>query len=144
MEEPEQDNEKIVITQRFIDALDYLIDSGRVKNVTEFEKMTGFRAQRITGMRAFLKGDVKAKGHYAGTQHLKTLKDLYNVSMDFIFDGTMPIVVDPVEEKEDSVVPEVASEIKFLKQEIKLLRERFDFLNEKIELYKQLLSQRLS
>lgn len=144
MEEPEQDDQKIVITQRFIDALDYLIDSGRVKNVTEFERLTGFRAQRITGMRAFLKGDVKAKGHYAGTQHLKTLKDHFNVSMDFIFDGKTPIVVDPVEEKEDALVPEVVSEIKSLKQEIKFLREKFEFMNEKIELYKQLVIQKLS
>lgn len=143
MEQLEQDNEKIVITQRFIDALDYLIDSGRVKNVTEFEKATGFRAQRITGMRAFLKGDEKSKGHYAGTHHLKTLKDLYNVSMDYIFDGKTPIVVDPIKEKEP-VVPEISSEIKFLKQEIKLLREKFDFMNEKIELYKQQFSQKLS
>ncbi len=93
MESNEEVNVKIVITERFINALDYLIYSGRVKNVSEFEKLTGYRAQRISGMMALLREEVKSSnGQYAGTQHLKTLKEQFNVSMDYIFDGLYPIV----------------------------------------------------
>ncbi len=144
MDSSEQENVKIVITERFINALDYLIESGRVKNVTEFEKLTGFRAQRITGMRAFLKGDVKLKGHYAGTPHIKTLKQLFNVSMDYIFDGIGPIVNDLVLKMEDSSNLEHNSDIKRINQEIMFLKEKVNFINEKVDLYKEYVIQKLS
>ena len=143
MDSNEEVDEKIVITERFINALDYLIESGRVKNVTEFEKLTGFRAQRITGMRSFLKGDANAKSHYAGTSHIKTLKHLFNVSMDYIFDGIGPIVNDLVLKKEDSSNLDHDLVIKRLIQDVTFLKEKVSFINEKVDLYKELVMQRL-
>jgi hypothetical protein len=74
MEKKEQDDMKKVITVRFIQALDYLIDTGRLSTTLEFEKMTGFRSQRLSGMRSFVVAPPGAKNQFVGTQHIKVLK----------------------------------------------------------------------
>lgn len=139
----EQDKLKAVITERFITALDYLVDSGKVNSVAEMERITGIRAQRITGMRAFLNGEAKTS-QYAGIQHIKILKDTFGVSLEFIFDGIKPIVKSRMQkENQDESSEYISRSTDELREEISLLKEKVKLVNEKLDFYKELVTQKL-
>lgn len=145
MKSEEQDNLKNVITGRFITAVDYLVDSGKVNSMTELEKETGIRAQRIAGMRSSVSGDGKSP-QYVQIHQIKLVKDYFNVSMDFIFDGEKPIVKDS-----NSLGLSMAHEVKMqeyvrkdfeMKEKISILEQRIELLNEKVEFYKEVINQK--
>lgn len=136
----EKENRKFVITQRFVTALDYLVDSGRLKTIAEFERVTGFRQQRITGMRKFLSGDDGIKGYYANTDHLAVLYELYGVSLKYLISGEEPIIEgekikekdsEPITDNNTKWIQEFREEIGLLKSKYDLLKDRIEFINEK-------------
>lgn len=140
-----QDNEKKEFTERFLTALDFLIDMNRLSNVVDFEQKTGIRKQKITGMRSFLKGESKT-GLYPGLSDIKILNQLFNVSLEYIFNGVKPIVIDP---EQNMVSDHDRSEytprpILELKEEIKMLKERMNILTEKVDFYKEIATRKLS
>ena len=140
----EQDNLKSVITERFITAVDYLMVSGKIPTIVEFERITGIRAQRITGMRAYITGESKTS-HYVGINHIKLVKDAFGVSMDFIFDGIKPILIEK-NEVHEKVNDESKKALKLnldLKEDVDILKEKVKLLNEKVDFYKEMVSQRL-
>lgn len=139
-DENHQDNTKRIITEHFINALDYLIDSGKVDSVAEFERLTGFRAQRITGMRAYVHGDSNVKPQYVGISHLKVLKDEYNVSMDYIFNGTKPIIKTETKVQEPTANTYQMDSNELIREELRILREKMNILDQKLELYKSMMS----
>lgn len=131
MEKKEQDDLKRVITERFVEALDYLMDSGRLNSIVEFERLTGFRAQRIAGMRTYVSNPENSKNQFVGVHHLKVLRDLFNVSMEYIFDGIHPIVrtADLVTTTENGLTLE---QFNLLKKEVQLLSQKFNFLEDRM------------
>jgi hypothetical protein len=143
MKAEEQDSIKNVITGRFITAVDYLVDSGRISSVVELAQITGIRPQRITGMKASVAGEAKTP-QYVGINQLKLVKDHFNVSMDYIFDGIKPIVIDTGISQ--SVTTETPVEYRRknleMKEQIDLLKQKIEFLNEKVEFYKEKLNQK--
>lgn len=143
MKNEEQEKLKFVITERFITALDYLVDSGRVNSVAEMERITGIRAQRITGMRAYLNGESKTS-QYAGIQHIKILKDTFGVSLEYIFDGQKPIVSSKTQKEIHTELPDQSNQsVDELREDLSLLKEKVNLINEKLEFYKELVSQKL-
>lgn len=140
-----QDNEKREFTERFLTALDYLIDSNKLGNVVDFEQKTGIRKQKITGMRAFLKGESKT-GLYPGLSDIKIMNELFKVSLDYIFNGLKPIILEP----EPSMVsdmerPEYSPRpILELREEIRMLKDRMNILAEKVDFYKEIATRKLS
>jgi hypothetical protein len=143
MKAQEQDQLKSVITARFITAIDYLVDSGRIDSVVEFEKITGIRRQRITGMKSSVAGESKTP-NYVGINQIKLLKDHFNVSMQYIFDGIKPIVIDPeiTQSSSEDVPAEYKRRNLEMKDQIELLKQKIEFLNEKIDFYKEQLNQK--
>jgi len=143
MEEEEQDNRKLVITKNFIDALDYLIDSNRLKSVADFERLTGFRQQRITGMRKFL-SDGDGKGYFANTDHISVIHEKFGVSLKFLICGEKPIIEPQSEEHSNMaaepratydtrLIQQLREEIELIRQRQKMLSERFEFFQEKFK-----------
>jgi hypothetical protein len=136
----ENENKKLIITQHFITALDYLVDSGRLKTIAEFERATGFRQQRITGMRKFLSGDDKSKSYLAHTDHLAVLFEMYGVSLKYLISGEEPILEsekikekdsEPISDNNTKCIQEIREEINLLKSKYEFLKDRIEFLNEK-------------
>ena len=140
----EQDKLKLVITERFINALDYLIDSGRVQSAAEVERMTGIRQQRFTGMRACLSGKAKSNA-LTGIHHIKIFHDMFDVSLDYVYNGIMPIVIDKslgVFKDQDRGEYGTRSTLE-LKDELNILKQRVELLSEKVEFYKELVNRKL-
>lgn len=131
--ETEQDNTKSVITERFITALDYLIDSGKLKTVADFERATGIRSQRITGMRKSISEDGAEKAYYANTTHIVILHEQYGVSLKYLFTGEKPIM-------ESLPTESVKVEDAYAKKELELFKEDFAVLKEKVNLIAEKLS----
>lgn len=138
MNKEEQDKTKIEITQRFIDALDFLIDTGRLKNVVQFEEKTGLRSQRITAMRKFL-NDNNSKAYYANTDYLVTMNRDYGVSLEYLINGIKPILLEQAKKETPVDSSEFVSkkEYNILKEDMRLLKERVNLVNEKLEVYKK-------
>lgn len=132
MMEEEKENRKFLITQRFIFALDHLVDSGRLKTIAEFERVTGFRQQRITGMRKFLSGEDGNKGHYANTDHLAVLYESYGVSLKYLISGEEPIIeIEKIKEQDNApVIDNNTKWIQEFREEIGLLKSKYDLLKE--------------
>lgn len=142
MEEQEQDSRKLLITQNFINALEYLIDSDRLKSVVEFERLTGFRQQRISGMKKYL-SDREGKGYFANTDHIAIMHEQFGVSLKYLICGEMPILESKRTEMHEIAadVPRAVyenSQIQLLREDIGIIKERqnlldkkFDFLQEK-------------
>lgn len=126
MKTEEQDNRKLTITKYFIDALDYLIDSNRLKSVADFERITGFRQQRITGMRKFLT-DGDGKGYFANTDHIAVMHEKFGVSLKFLICGERPIIEQKINLENTLAEPRAVYETKFIQQ----LQEQFDLLSKK-------------
>jgi hypothetical protein len=137
----EQDNRKILITQNFLNAMDYLIDSGKLKSVAEFERITGFRQQRITGMRKSIQDfldnpESTEKKYYANTDHLAVLHEIFNVSLDYLLTGEKPIVIENKSEAMDLNISEnwkknIEEKINLLEEKYLLIKERLNFYAEK-------------
>jgi hypothetical protein len=137
----EQDNRKILITQNFLNAMDYLIDSGKLKSVAEFERITGFRQQRITGMRKSIQDFLEnpestEKKYYANTDHLAVLHEIFNVSLDYLLSGEKPIVIENKSESMDLNISEnwkknIEEKINLLEEKYLLIKERLNFYAEK-------------
>jgi hypothetical protein len=137
----EQDNRKILITQNFLNAMDYLIDSGKLKSVAEFERITGFRQQRITGMRKSIQDFLEnpestEKKYYANTDHLAVLHEIFNVSLDYLLTGEKPIVIENKSEAMDLNISEnwkknIEEKINLLEEKYLLIKERLNFYAEK-------------
>jgi hypothetical protein len=137
----EQDNRKILITQNFLNAMDYLIDSGKLKSVAEFERITGFRQQRITGMRKSIQDfldnpESTEKKYYANTDHLAVLHEIFNVSLDYLLTGEKPIVIENKSEAMDLNISEnwkknIEEKISLLEEKYLLIKERLNFYAEK-------------
>lgn len=142
MEKEEQDNLKTVITERFITAVDYLVDSGRVDSIADFERMTGIRAQRITGMKGYLEGK-SGNSQYAGIHQIKIVNELYHVSLDYIFNGIKPIVVDKSDlAVAEKPVTEYSRDSLEMKEQLRLMQQKMELLNEKVEFYKEVAASR--
>jgi len=143
--EQKQDNDKKEFTERFLIALDYLIDSNKLENVVDFEHKTGIRKQKITSMRAYLKGESKT-GLYPGLTDIKIMNELFGVSLDYIFNGLKPIIMEQVPALvSDNERSEYSSRpILEVKEEIKMLKERMNIISEKVDFYKELATQKLS
>lgn len=135
--EKNQDNKKYQITERFLIALDYLIDSGRIKTIADFERITGFRSQRITGMRSFVNSENNTKSYYAHTDHIAVLHEEFGVSLEYLISGIKPIIADT---KSDSTYDDRAvyesKQIALIKEELALLKEKVEFLKERMNLNK--------
>lgn len=139
MEEEEQDNRKLAITKNFIDALEYLIDSNRLKTVADFERITGFRQQRITGMRKFL-SDGEGKGYYANTDHIAVMNEKFGVSLKFLIFGEKPILEQKEEPANMVAEPRGTYEIKKLHQleeTVDLLSKKQEFLAEQFKFFQE-------
>lgn len=142
MDKNERDNIKREITERFVIALDYLVDSGKMENIKDFERITGIRAQRITGMRKFLKDGDPEKPYYTNADHIAILNSFFGVSFDFIFKGQKPIVLKE-ERKQGEVndtsppvyqnqkIMQLEEVVELLERKVQLLNERFQFHLEK-------------
>ncbi|TDQ18616.1 hypothetical protein DFQ04_0421 [Algoriphagus boseongensis] len=141
MDSENQENRKFQITQNFIDALDYLLDSGRLKTVVEFESVTGFRAQRITGMRKFLSGDENAKPYYANAEHLAALNESFGISLKYLLFGVKPILEEKEERKSEVVAGVSPREFQIVQEQMELLQQRVKLLDDKVEFYKSLISK---
>jgi len=134
----EQDNKKIVITQYFLNALEYLLDSGRLKSIVDFERITGFRQQRISGMKKSMMDiienpDTKNKKYYANTDHLEALFVHFNVSPSYLLTGQKPIIIEaPKQESSD-----LDQKVNFLEKRLFLVEETCKFLNEKMKFYSE-------
>ena len=139
MIDEEQDNRKMLITRNFINALDYLIDSGRLKSVADFERITGFRQQRVTGMKKFLSEGSSVKGYFANTDHLAALHEMFGVSLKYLISGEKPILEPSPQElaksnpvQDDSLIRQIREEVELIRERQKILSERFELLKEKI------------
>lgn len=144
MQDEEQDNLKRIITQRFIDALDYLLDSGKLKTVVEFENITGLRAQRITGMRKYLDEGENVKPYYASVNHIHVLNEKFGVSFDYVFKGEKPIVKQGrtesrAESFEDNprsdYIP--STDLGLISREVELLKCRMDLFQKMWDFHKE-------
>lgn len=136
MNKNERDSIKRLITERFVTALDYLVDSGKIDNIKDFERITGIRSQRITGMRRFLKEeDVNDKPYYTNADHIFIINDLFGVSFDYIFKGKKPIVVGLSYEKNVAEPMEDyhISKISLLEESMSVIRQNLNLLSEKLQ-----------
>lgn len=117
-------------------ALDYLIDSGKVKTVAEFERLTGFRAQRIAGMKKFVNDGGSDRGaYYAGTEHLAVMSEQFGVSLRYLVLGEKPImegkelaVHEPRAEYTTRELQLIREEMELIKGHHRLLREEFEHM----------------
>ena len=141
MNKNERDKIKKEITERFLVSLDYLVDSNKIDHIKDFERMTGIRGQRITGMRNFIK-DEKATPYYVNVDHIAILNSFFGVSFDYIFKGIKPIVLKDsktIEEVSDTEKPlyqnqkivQLEEVLGILERKVQLLTERFQFHLEK-------------
>lgn len=136
--EQEHFNNKKTITERFINSLDYLIDSGRLKNVAEFERITGVRSQRITGMRKSIsEGAEDSKSYYANTDHLAIINEKFGVSLNYLINGEKPIL----SENANKITPQTnvldKREFEIFKEQFQVLKEKVSLLSEMMEFYKE-------
>jgi hypothetical protein len=114
-----------------------LIDTGRLKTVIDFEKNTGFRQQRISGMRKFLE-DSNAKSYFAGTDHIFVMNKQYGISLRYLILGEMPILEPDI--KESDLVAEPRAEytprwLQEIREELNLVKDKYDFLKERMEFH---------
>jgi hypothetical protein len=134
----DNDNRKVAITQNFLNALEYLIDSGRLKSVAEFERLTGYRQQRITGMKKSMADliedpDTKSKKYYANTDHLEALFVHFNVSPAYLLTGQKPIIIE--EKKIEST--DLDKRVNFLEKRVHLVEETCKLINERMKFYSE-------
>lgn len=139
MEEDDLDL-KTVITKNFITALDHLMDIRKLKSVVEFEEITGFRQQRISGMRKYLAEGNNVKAYFANTDHIYMINQKFNVSLRYLILGEEPIIEienpgdknpEPANNSNPQWIQELREEISLLKSKYELLKDRIEFLNEK-------------
>jgi hypothetical protein len=138
-EQDENDNRKVAITQYFLNALEYLIDSGRLKSVADFERKTGYRQQRITGMKKSMSDiledpDGKSKRYYANTDHLEALFVHFNVSPAYLLTGQKPIVI---EEEKKQPSSDLDQKVNFLEKRLFLVEETCKLLNERMKYFSE-------
>lgn len=132
---------KTEITRRFINSLDYLLDTRRLKSIVEFEEITGFRQQRISGMRKFLSEGDAVKSYFANTDHVFMVNQKFGISLRYLILGEKPIleevpkevqtVAEPREDYSSRFIQEIREEIDLLKDKHELLKERFEFYLQK-------------
>jgi hypothetical protein len=128
----------MLITQFFINALEYLIDSGRLKSVADFERITGFRQQRITGMKKFLSEESDIKGYFANTDHIAVMNEKFGVSLKYLIFGVKPIIEPKNEPSNLLAEPRGAYDngrIQKIEEEVSLIRERQKILNDRFEIF---------
>lgn len=141
MDKNERDNIKKSITERFVTALDYLVDSGKIENIKDFERITGIRSQRVTGMRKFLKlsDEDNEKPYYTNADHIYIVHEFFNVSLEYIFKGIKPIVTG-IQKESNEVSDNGRSDYKNekcndLEEKVNLLSERINLINDKLNFY---------
>jgi|GEM_PF-2820945 len=87
------------ITQRWVEAMDYLIFKGTEKNYKTFSENIGILYQRILEYKTFVKQD--GRKSYVGTDHIIFIHEKYGVSMDFIMLGNGPILENEAEKEQE-------------------------------------------
>lgn len=132
---------KTVITKNFITALDHLMDTRKLRSAVEFEEITGFRQQRISGMRKYLAEGNNVKAYFANTDHIFMINQKFNVSLRYLILGEEPIIEsekkilekesEPIDNNSVKSIQELREEIGLLKSKYEFLKDRIEFLNEK-------------
>lgn len=123
------------ITQNWLIALDYLLDTGRVRNYRHFEELTGIRNQRISGLKLAVKDE--SVNNYITVDNLRVLNEKFNISLEFLLYGTKPII--PEKESliaSDNPIPEYGlhAKVGLLESEINLLKDRIRLIERTQEL----------
>lgn len=82
---------RIQITKNWLTALEYLIDTGRVKNYRQFEEKTGIRNQRISVIKKVEESD--SQSNYINVEYIQIMNEMFGVSLEFLIYGTKPIII---------------------------------------------------
>jgi hypothetical protein len=130
---------RLEITKNWVIALDYLIDSGRIKNYRQFEELTGIRNQRVSGLKKSVTDGAEST-NYISVDYIRILNEQFGVSTDYLLYGTKPIVIDPeaqlVKDVERSVYgsQSVNEKIHSMHQQIEYLVGKVNNLEKSVEL----------
>lgn len=131
------------ISKNWLIALDYLLDTGRVKSYRQFEELTGIRNQRISGLKLLEKEG--AGNNYVSVDYLRILHEQFNISLNFLLYGQKPILeeAEPNQfndlnraeygvrdhnrlEQHETQLKMLNKKIELLEKELELMRREFD------------------
>lgn len=80
------------ISERWVKAVDYLIQIGELKSYRELEEKTGIQNQRITLIKAFLRDSENNRPSYAHVDYIYQLADLFQINLYWIYFGEGSII----------------------------------------------------
>lgn len=92
------------ISERWIQAVDYLIQLGELKSYRDLEEKTGIQNQRITLIKAYLRNPETNRASFAHIDYIYHLAEKFNVSLEWMYFGRGSLI----ENKELSLVADAS------------------------------------
>lgn len=83
---------RIEISERWMRAVDYLIQQGELKSYRDLEEKTGIHNQRITLIKAYTRNPDNGRPSFAHIDYIYHLADKFNVSLEWLYFGTGSLI----------------------------------------------------